>query len=97
MHNLLPQTVQLQQSTENNGEGGVQALQVKGIGSNNKRGLDGMGKEGGQLSMKKCKTEEDSVKVKERKERAVDRLRKMITKESCLMMERAIYAEEELQ
>lgn len=46
---------------------------------------------------KKTKTDEDSRKVKEIKERAAERLRKMTIREICLIMKRVIFAEEELE
>ncbi|KAM2886646.1 hypothetical protein COP2_013705 [Malus domestica] len=50
---------------EISGEGGVKVVQVQGIGSNHKRELDGLEKEGGQSSMKKSRMEKDTVQAKD--------------------------------
>ncbi|KAM1612308.1 hypothetical protein ACFX1Z_000989 [Malus domestica] len=61
MQKFVPQPYQLQRCVEICGEGGVKDVQVQGIGSNNKRELDGLDKEGGQSSMKKARIEKDTV------------------------------------
>ncbi|XP_050145591.1 uncharacterized protein LOC126621231 [Malus sylvestris] len=65
MQKFVPQPYQLQRCMEICGEGGVKAVQVQGISSNNKRELDGLDKEGGQSSMKKVRIEKDTVQAKD--------------------------------
>lgn len=102
---MAPSTQTHTQLTKRRAELGIEGIfeescvgrQGKGSGSNSIIGMDIEEHEMMQSSMKKAKSEAVSMSTMERKERTTEKLRKMSIRERCLMMERAIYAEEELQ
>lgn len=70
------------------------AIQKEVSGSSTKRELKIKSKEMVHSPQKKQKQRKRAEKINERNEKVAEKLRKMSIRQTCLMMERTIYAEE---